>query len=319
MGLFDSKSKSKSKTIPYDPGQLKEIVSRIGQLGRTPMEMYPEQMYAEMTPQQREALEMREDFAGEMGGMVDPAMAAWQSMLSAPDAANNPYVKAMIDQQATTLNRNLEENLLPGIRARSGNLNERLGGTGYQVAEGIATRGTQEELADQMAKTQLSAYGQGLGQQRYGLSAAPGTAAFAMTPANILSGVGQELRGEEQMDINEAMQRFNFAQQEPWQRTQNQLNMFNAATLPYASTESKSKSTQSPFSSAMQLGSLAMGGFNMFGGGGGGAPPATVPATTGVMPMPAPQPAAMPGMMNMYGMGAAGPQMGGYWPMQRNY
>ncbi len=288
MSIFDSKSKSKSKTIAYDPGQLSEIVSRIGELGRTPMEMYPEQMYAEMTPQQREALEMREAFAGEMGGMVDPAMAAWQSMLSAPDVANNPYVQAMIDQQATTLNRNLEENLLPGIRARSGQLNERLGGTGYQVAEGIAARGTQEALADQMARTQMGAYSEGLGQQRYGLSAAPGTASFAMMPADVLSGVGETLRAEDQMGINEAMQRFNFAQQEPWQRAQNQLSMFNAATLPYAATESKSTSRQSPFSSAMQLGSLAMGGFNMFGGGGGGAP--------------APQPAMMPGQ-NMYGMG----------------
>ena len=281
MGIFDSKSKSKSKVIPFDPGQLQGMLSTLETLGQTPIEMYPEQMYADMTPEQIEALNMRRGFASGMTGMTAPAMEAWQSTLNAADVATNPYVQNMLEQQAGLLNRNLAENLLPAIRSgaiETGNL----GGTRQGVAEGIAARGTQEALARQAAQTQMGAYTAGLGQQRYGLSAAPGMAQFGMMPADILMGVGDIERAEDQMGISEAVQRFNFAQQEPWQRLQNQAALFNPLTLPYAASESRSQSTPSAFSVGTNLAALGMGAMQMPGmplapqSGGGFAPP-TVP------------------------------------------
>lgn len=296
--LFESKSKTESKVKPYDESQLQDILSRLQTLGGTPQTMFPDQMYAGMDPLQTEALGMREDFARNMGGMVDPSMQAWQSTLGAPDVANNPYVQGMINQQATTLNRNLAE-MMPTIESNMLGVNERLGGSGEGVAKGIAGRGTQEALADAMARTQLGAYGQGLQQQQFGLKAAPAMAGFGMMPADVISGVGGVQRAEDQMGINEAVQRYNFEQQEPWQRLQNQAGMFQGLTLPYASAESKTTSTPSPFSSALNA---LTGGFSgaMGAFGGGGAP-----GGGGMM-------SGGGGMMSGGGMGGGGMDGGSY-------
>ena len=271
--VFGSETETESKVKPYDKQQLKDMLARLETMGGTPMEMYPDQMYADMTPEQQQALDMRRQFAGGMGQMVDPAMEAWQSSLNAPDVANNPYVQGMINQQATTLNRNLGE-MMPGIDASMLGVNERLGGSGQGVAQGIAARGTQEALANAMAQTQMGAYGQGLGQQRYAMGAAPGMAQFGMMPADIMMGVGDVERTEGQRGLTEDISRFNFAQQEPWQRLQNQAAIFNPLSLPYASTKSKTESTPSAFSSTLNAltggFSGAMGVQDMMGGGGGG-------------------------------------------------
>ena len=321
MGIFDSKTKSKSEVIPYDPGQLQGMLSRLEGLGRTPMQFFPGQTYADLTPLQEESLGMQEAFARDLGGgMVDPAMAAWESTIGAPDVANNPYVQGLLEQQAGLLNRNFAENLLPSIRSgaiASGNL----GGTRQGVAEGIAARGTQEALAREAARTQMGAYTAGLGQQRYGLSAAPGMAQFGMRPAGILGDIGGVRQGMEQRGINEAMARHQFAQDEPWMRLERQAGLFNPLTLPYAAQRGETTQKASDLNKLTQIAGLATGLGGMIGGGFGDLfrGPATTPATMGTIPMPDPQPATMPGMIPMTGMGAMNPQMGGYWPMQRPY
>jgi hypothetical protein len=279
MGIFSSETKSESKVTPYDEGQLRDMLSRLQTMGQTPMEMYPDQMYAGMAPEQTKALDMLRGFSGGMGQMVDPAMAAWQSSLNAPDVANNPYVQGMINQQGTTLNRNLAE-IMPGIDASMLGVNERLGGSGQGVAQGIAARGTQEALANTMAQTQMGAYGQGLEQQRYAMGAAPEMAQFGLMPADIMMRVGDVERAEEQKGISEDISRFNFAQQEPWNRLQNQAGMFNPLSMPYASSEATSESKPSAFSNFLNaasggfsgamgaMGSGAMGGMGGMGGGG---------------------------------------------------
>lgn len=276
MGIFNSvfgsESETKSRVTPYDQAHVDSLLARIKAMGGNPMEMFPEQMYADMTPEQTQALDMRRQFAGGMGQMTDPAMAAWQQSLSAPDVANNPYVQGMMDQNATSLNRNFQE-MMPGIDAAMLGVNERLGGSGQGVAQGITARGTQEALANANAGMMMDAYGQGLDQQKFAMGAAPGMAQFGMMPADIMMGVGDVERAEAQKGITEDISRFNFAQQEPINRLQNEMSMSQGLTLPFASTESKSESTPSPFSSAMQLGSLGMGAMSMPGmpwGGGSG-------------------------------------------------
>lgn len=274
MGLFNdifsSESKSESTVTPYDEAQLQSMLARLSELGGTPMEMYPDQMYADMTPEQTQALNMRRQFAGGMGQMVDPAMSAWQSSLNAPDVANNPYVQGMMEQNEASLNRNFQE-MMPAIDASMLGVNERLGGSGQGVAQGIAARGTQEALANANAGMMMDAYGQGLGQQRYAMGAAPGMAQFGMMPADVMMGVGDVERAEAQRGVSEDISRFNFAQQEPWQRLQNQAGLFNPLTLPYASAQTTSESTPSIADAASQVASMAMG-FPTMSGGGGGVP-----------------------------------------------
>ena len=305
MGLFSSKAKTETEVTPYDEAQLGDILRRLKTLGGTPQEFFPGQTYADMDPLQREALGMRESYARGLGGMVDPAMEAWQSTLTAPDVANNPYVQGMLEQQSNLLQRNFQESL-PGIRAGMLGVNERLGGSGQGVAEGIAMRGMQDALARSAASTQLNAYGQGLAQQRFGLGAAPGMAQFGMMPANVLAGVGDIERSEAQRAIDEERARFEFGQEEPWRRLERQAALFNPLTLPYATQESTTKTSPSALQVGTQLAGAAVGLGGMFGGGGGGG---------GFAPMPTAAP-SYPGMPQMYGMGSMTPMMGQYNPMQ---
>lgn len=283
MGIFDSKSKSKSEVIPYDPGQLQDMLSRLRTAGQTPMQFFPGQTYAEMDPRQTEALGMREQFAGGMGaGMVDPAMQAWQSTLTAPDVANNPYVQNMLEQQADIAGRSFRD-AMPGMGAGAIGAGQ-FGGSRHGVVEANQDRNIREALAQSTAQTQLGAYQQGLEQQRYGLSAAPGMAQFGMMPADVLMGVGDVGRAEEQRGINEDMARFDFAQKEPWNRLQAQAGLFNPLSLPYAASRSESESQPSPFSIGTQIAGLGMGAMQMPGmpwapeaGGGGSGMSAGVP------------------------------------------
>lgn len=286
MGIFSSESKSESKVTPYDQGHVNDLLARIKAMGGTPMEMFPDQMYAGMDPAQMQALDMRRDFAGGMGQQItDPTMGAWQQSLSAPDVANNPYVQGMIGANERSLNRNFQE-MMPGIDATMLGVNERLGGSGQGVAQGVAARGTQEALANANAGMMMDAYGQGLDQQKFAMGAAPGMAGLGLMPSDITMGIGDIERAEAQKGLSEDIARFNFGQQEPLQRLQNELNLSQGLTLPFASSESKSESSPSMFSNALNAlsggfsgamgvqggGMMGSGGMlsNWMGGGGGG-------------------------------------------------
>ncbi len=282
MALFSSESKSQQTTDPMRRDQVVGWQNRMYGLMDRPFQFFPGQTYADMDPLQQEALQQQEAYARGMGGMVDPAMQAWQSTLTAPDVANNQYVQAMLGQQADLLNRNLFENLIP--EAEMGAIAAgQFGGSRQGIAEGIAMRGTQEALARQAASTQMDAYLAGLGQQRYGISAAPGMASFGMTPSTILSDVGAVQRSEAQRAIDEEMARFQFAQEEPWRRLERFAGTYFPASEPYSTTTTEQQYTPSAFQVGSQLAGLGMSGYGLYrglqnpmgyGGYGYGMPPA---------------------------------------------
>ncbi len=310
MGLFSGSTKTETKSKPYNPWVTDQWTKQMWGLSQTPQQFYPEQTYAEMDPLQEEALGMREQYARGLGGMMAPGMEAWRSTLTAPDVANNPYVQGMLEQQRGQVMQGLQESM-PALQANMLGVNERLGGTGQGVAEGIATRGAMDTLARQAAQTQFDAYQAGLGQQRYGLGAMPGMLQLGQMPADILSGVGATRRAEDQRAIDEDMARFDFEQQEPWRRLERFAAAYQPMTGSYGTTTAKNKGSPSILGAATQLGGLALGGLGAFGGlgqmlGGGGAAMAPA-ASSGILDygtmgynMPA------QGYFDPYGMGFRG-------------
>ncbi len=289
MGIFSSESKNQTQVDPMRRDQVVDWQNRWYGLLDQPFQFYPEQRYAGLQPLQEEALGMQEEYARGLGGMVDPSMSAWQSMLSAPDAANNPFVQAMIGEQANVLNRNLTENLLPAIQSGAIGAGQ-LGGSREGVASGIAMRGTQDALARAAAQTQLDAYGKGLAQQQYGLGATPSMVGLGQIPAQMLAGIGDIRRGEAQREIDEDIARFEFEQREPWDRMSQWVSPYQSMSQPYTTTTAESQYKPS----AMQVGgqlvgmvSSLMGAFNPMGGGGGGGGGNPWAAQTNAMPAPA--------------------------------
>lgn len=321
MGLFSSKQKSKTESKPYNPGQVQGWMSDLYGLSQTPQQFFPDQTFASMDPLQREGLQAQEAAArGMQGGIMDPSTQAWQSMLNAPDVANNPYVQGMLEQQANLANRNLSENMLPAIRM--GHIGGgSLGSSRQGVAEGLAARGTQEALLGQAAQTQMGAYQAGLGSQAQGVAGTPGIMQAQMMPGAMMGQVGGARRAEEQLGVDEAMARHQFAQNEPWQRSERFAQSYFPATSPYGTSTSTSKTSPSGLQIAGQLGGAALTGAlgagamgfgpaaGMFSGAAGGA------GAGGMM-------GPMMGTMaanQIPGIGTQGPTARGLFPNQWGY
>jgi len=84
-----------------------------------------------------------------------------QNITNAGLYADNPYLDGQIDAAARDVTRNLRENELPGIdRAATGTGNVNSSRAG--VAEGIATRGAQDQIGDISAAMRGAAYDRGL-------------------------------------------------------------------------------------------------------------------------------------------------------------
>ena len=126
------------------------------------------------------AQNMMDNILGQMGQFDNygQMLADYNTRISDPNAAfdyanqfaNSSMVNDMIDAASTDVTRNLYENTLPGIdraAAMRGNTNSNRTG----IAEGIATRGAADRIADIGANIRNNMFGQGLGQFNKNLAA----------------------------------------------------------------------------------------------------------------------------------------------------
>ena len=312
MGLLDSlfggssESTTTTERSPWGPAEtgLESIASLLKRSVRRPFSYYPDQTYAEQTEAERQAIQAYLDAAQMWGSSAVPA---WQSMLSAPDMASNPYVTGMAEAIQSRVNRNLQENILPSIgvgQAMQGGF-----GTSGDVAAGIASRGTSDVLSEHLANLYGSAYGQGLQAQATALGMSPMIAGGA---GSLYGTAGGLERAEEQRGIDEAMARFQFEQMEPYMRAQMGAGILLPMGSAFGSSTSTTETTSSPslfqsLGGALGLGSSLFGGLGggLFGGGMGGGfgfPGVSPGMTTGpYMPMPY-SPGPMWGPYGMSGM-----------------
>jgi hypothetical protein len=179
-----------------------------------------------------------------------------RAMFGAADVANNPYVNQMLDAQARNVGDQLTRQWLPGIR-QGASLAGQTGSTRQGVAEGVAIGDAAKALADATAQTQLNAYGQGLQQRTAAMAALPQMAQLGMLPGQTMQGLGQQQEQYLQRQIDEAVNRFNFYQQEPWQR----LNYANAiySGIPWNSSATSTQASGGSSKAANALGGAMMG------------------------------------------------------------
>jgi hypothetical protein len=203
------------------------------------------------------------------------------------DVGNNPYVQDMnqvaanqftraSDQAIQNMVGQFRNQVLPGITndavAAGG-----LGGSRQGVAQGLAIQGLgtnvqnmiqsgQSDLANMYAQTNLGAYGQGLQAAGAANQLLPQYAQLGLLPGQIAQQAGSIYEGYQQKAIDDAMTRWDYAQNEPWQRLSNMNAIYQGAT-PYATQSSKTTSqapqpTSSPFASAAAAGLGAYGLFS---------------------------------------------------------
>ena len=302
MALFSSKQQTESqqRLKPWEgamPG-LGEATGLVSRWIDQPLEFFPGQTYAGQTPAEQQAIEALQAGAGAypgmLAGIMQPTQQAFQQALGAPqavlganlqDVAANPALAGVAQAIQSQVNRNLAENILPQLTTGAVGRGT-LGGTRQQVAEGIAARGTQEALTEQLANLYGGAWQAGLGAETTRLGQALGAQAGAMgrapqiaqlglsqytQPAALLGQAGGLQRAEEQRAIDEAMARHSFAQQEPLMRGQTGLGLMQPLGAQFGEQESQTtaRSRPSTFSQIGQLG--ALGGALIGGMGGPGA------------------------------------------------
>lgn len=172
-----------------------------------------------------------------------PASSAQNFLLSgaASDPTKNPALLQELNTVRQRLTENLTQNVLPTIRSGAVQAGQ-LGGTRQGIAEGLATKGTQQAVGDASARilnnafnaglqAQLGALGQtlgtiaqasdaGLSNASRALFAAPQTLQASVFPQQLVENIGQFRRNEQQAALDEATTRFFAEQLLPFQAAQ---------------------------------------------------------------------------------------------------
>ena len=138
----------------------------------------------------------------------------------------------------------------------------------------------QENAYRDMQRNQLGAYNQERGMMQQAMGMAPSMYQLAMAPGQTMMGVGAVQEGEQQRQLNDQMQRWQFEQQAPYQNLAQYAGAVNPVGQTYAG---RTGTSQQPvydsggaglLGTALSLGSMAFGGgglgsalSGMFGGG----------------------------------------------------
>lgn len=210
---------------------LNDIFARAQALSNTPQAFFPDQTYAGLSPESEAALQMQTRRA--MAG--SPLTSAAQSELT-----------------RTLSGAYLDPTQNPAFQKAAGDIQSRIAGmfsSSGRYGSGAMANQANEALASLAAQN----YGQERENMMRGMMYAPQLAQQDYFDAAKLAEVGGTREDLAQQAINDAMARYNFAQQEPWQR----LAMYNQLIQGNYGSQSTSTTTNTP---RRQLGSDLLSG-----------------------------------------------------------
>ena len=268
---------------------LKTLYGNTNALGNQPTQFYPGQTYANMDPLMKQGINSNLGFANQyFPSIFNQGLNSLYGQMNAMDVGNNPYVQDMNQVAANQFTRasgqaigdmvgQFRNQVLPSITndavAAGG-----LGGSRQGVAQGLAIQGLgtnvqnmiqsgQSDLANMYAQTNLGAYGQGLQAANAATGQLPQYTQLGLLPGQIAQQAGGLYEGYQQKAIDDAVNRWDFYQNEPWQRLSNMNAIYQGAT-PYAQQSSTSKTqapqpTTSPWATAAAAG---LGAYGLFSG-----------------------------------------------------
>jgi hypothetical protein len=244
-----------STTSSIDPGILPYITTGLERaktlfLGGEQPSMYPGQTYVSPSDQTLTALQQQENIAQQQSPSLQAAQNAYMQSYGglANTAAGgflqgNPYQQQMIAAATRPLMQQYSDQVLPGIASlysKSG----RYGSGAMQGALGQATEQYGRALGDVSANIVGTQYDQERARQQQAImgltnlaQAAPGIYAQQYLPAQQLAQVGAQREAIAMQPLQEAMQRYSFGQQLPYQQLSGYLSsVYGSPTASYGST-----------------------------------------------------------------------------------
>lgn len=238
---------------PYLEGSYKQA-SDLQQQG---MDYFPDQTYADMNPLQEQGLLSQYDYA--QNGFADSFNNITNSnnvLLNAANVDNNPALQSQFDMLDRQASNQLENSIMPNIGRSAAGVGQ-YGGSRQGIAEGVAAKDMNEQLLNAKAGLIGNAYTQGLDAQTKAIGLAPGISQLGFMPGQYQQQVGDFYRQEDQLPITEAINRWNFEQQSPWELLGQASSIYNNGLNFGTQSVSAPASASSPISGA--VGGAAVG------------------------------------------------------------
>jgi len=187
---------------------------------------------------------------GAVPGMIDvnnQAMQNYGFLSNAADVANNPYVQNQLRANNMAAMGTLGQ-MMPTVNAGAAGVNA-MGSSRHGLMQSNAITGTLNNMQQQNTQLMTNAYGQGLGAQQAALGNTGAMHTNLGQPANYmgqlgqmygqgagmygqgaqaLGQAGQTVEDYQGRALQDAMNRYSYQYQEPYQRNQNTMEYLNA-------------------------------------------------------------------------------------------
>lgn len=236
MGLGAGKTVNLSTLSPpaFQQPYIDQLLSEARRLYESPGPfMYPESMVAGFTPDQMEAFAILGTNARQAQDLIRPLLVeSMRTGLSAPSVEQNPYLGQIADAITQRVNQAVTEQWLPAVRSgaiASGTL----GGSRQALSEALIGREASRELSNALASLYGEQYNRGVNTMLNTMQLAPTVQQSMFSPGLMLSAIGEQQRQMNQAKIDEAMQRWAYEQQLPYQKL---AEYYNIVSRPFGST-----------------------------------------------------------------------------------
>ena len=245
---------------PEQRALIKPAVSAGQKYAKNPPTLLPGSQVAPFNPNQTAAQQLLLGATLPQSMVAGQAAGANQFLLGdVLDPQTNPHLRSAINAAVRPINENYLETILPGIRGEAITAGQ-LGGSRQGIAEGIAARGTQRQVADTAATMANQGYQSGLDAMTKGLALTPQTLQGLTVPGLTTGAVGDVQRGMSQQLLDEQAYKHMYAQMAPWLAAKEVAAV--GAGLPggtNVSTTPNPVQQSNPLGQALGLGSLALG------------------------------------------------------------
>jgi hypothetical protein len=227
-----------------------------------PQQYYPGQTFTGQTPTEQQGQQQQLAYAqNTLPGLTSQVQNSWQNLLNSPDVANNQYVQDMMASNADQVNQNLAMNIMPQIQSNS-LMHGSLGSSRQGIAQGVAAGLASQGLANANAQTQMQAYQTGMDAQKYGLGFAPQLTQLGLQPGQIMQGIGQQQRAENDLQRQEDIQRYYYNQGAPMQNLQSLSAIFSGSPWGSSGTKTGPGAPTNTFQNVLGAGTLGLGAYN---------------------------------------------------------
>lgn len=203
---------------------LKNLYTRANTAYSTPLKYYSGSTVAGLSDQTQGALQGITN----MGMQGAPFMASGNNLLNQTLQGgylnSNPYLDQTYDRAAQAVTRNFSDAVMPGLGAQF-SMAGRLGSGAHQNAADWAMTNLGNSLGGLATDIYGGNYAQERQNQMGALGMVPGMQQAGFYGLNQALGAGQLYDAQNQAQLTDKVNRFNFGQMEPWQR----LNMYQSA------------------------------------------------------------------------------------------